>query len=65
MELIDKIIDILSDNYQWLFSGVGVAIIGFVFSKYKNNGINIRQSANGDGNVVIGQQNIISKGGEK
>ena len=54
MELIDKIIDILSDNYQWLFSGVGVAIIGFVFSKYKNNGINIRQSANGDGNVVIG-----------
>lgn len=33
---MDKIINIVIDNKEWLFSGVGISLLIFLFAKKKN-----------------------------
>jgi hypothetical protein len=36
------ILEYLKDNKEWIFSGIGIAIVGFIFSKQnKTNSIKI------------------------
>jgi hypothetical protein len=35
---MDIIVKVFTDNYQWIFSGVGVAVIVFFLSKTRKDG---------------------------
>ncbi len=55
MDLMNDIILYIQDNYKWIFSGLGIVVIGTIFKKrfYSLNKVNQKNiSAGGD---VIGR----------
>ena len=53
---MEQIIELLSNNYEWVFSGIGVFILGLLF--YKRNLTQKQKS--GDGSVNIQSGNSIN-----
>lgn len=55
----------LANNYKWLFSGLGVAIIGWLFLKAKTT-MRINQNISDSNNItqIAGDLNVGSKNDE-
>ena len=43
----------ITDNYQWIFSGIGVAIVGFILNKVFNNKAKNESNSNDSNNITI------------
>lgn len=60
---MSKFIKLIMDNKEWLFSGVGMFVVGAIiklFKKKKNNGNNFIQT----GNIKAGRDVKIKNGGK-
>lgn len=55
MDVLDTTYEFLKNNYQWLFSGLGIAIIG-IFLKQKYSSINkVKQEKIKAGGMLSGE----------
>lgn len=59
---MDQVMEFIKNNYQWLFGGIGVAIIGWIVHIFfkKDGGMNIKQkqkAGDNSNNTQIGQIN--------
>lgn len=60
MENVNQVVKLLTDNVEWIFSGIGVFVLTLLFVK---NGVNKKQRAGknsnnymADGNINIGKK---------
>lgn len=55
MELIDSAILFVQDHYQWLFSGLGVVVLGMIFRKRLSSINKVTQKNINAGGDVVGR----------
>ena len=46
--------DLIQEHYQWIFSGIGGAVIVFFLCLFVKNKKSVQQKAKGNGNIQIG-----------
>jgi len=52
---MDTIINAIQNNYQWIFSGAGVLVIGFLLKKHISSRNNVKQQNIIAGGDVVGR----------
>ena len=55
MEILNEVISFFKENYQWLFSGLGVVLIGLFFKGRVSSSNKVKQSNIISGGDVIGR----------
>ncbi|MFT6908643.1 MAG: hypothetical protein ACJAS1_005346 [Oleiphilaceae bacterium] len=55
MENLDQLIKLLSDNVEWIFSGIGVFVLTLLFVK---NGMSKKQNAGKNSNNYMADRDI-------
>lgn len=66
----NSIIAFFSENYEWIFSGIGIFVISFILKCLKHNAHNstkyklIQKNSNKSNGTQIGSQTHYYKGGD-
>lgn len=55
MELVNSAISFIQDNYEWLFSGLGIIILGAIFRKRMFSVNKVTQENISAGGDVVGR----------
>lgn len=55
MEIVNQVVKLLTDNVEWVFSGIGVSVLTLFFVK---NGANKKQRAGRNSNNYMADRDI-------
>ncbi|MFL0808161.1 MAG: hypothetical protein K6L60_12830 [Oceanobacter sp.] len=55
MELLNSTIEFISENYQWLFSGLGIVVAGAIFGRRSFSTNKVSQNNINAGGDVVGR----------